>query len=145
MNCNTKNFKNMRSFNQFAPIFANILHDVIQTPVSDIAKEKEHYTVPAANVTETATHFEIVMAIPGFKKEDLTIKVEKNTLSIEGNKTVDTPKYKHKEFNLGKIKRSFNLSNEINKEDIKASVDMGLLTIKLAKAEVTQPTNVEIL
>ena len=38
--------------------------------------------MPSVNVKETKTHYEIEMAVPGLKKEDFKINIDRNILTI---------------------------------------------------------------
>lgn len=147
MYCKTNKNQKMRHLNLFAPIMSNIIHDVINTPVNEMTKEQiKPYSVPAANILEHSDKFEIILAAPGFKKENMKIRVEKNTLIIEGEKLNESEiKFKHKEFNNEKIKRSFTLTDNVDLNKISAKFNEGLLHISVMKSEVTQPKNVEIL
>lgn len=148
MYCKTNKDQKMKTLNLFAPIMTNVLHDVINTPVNEMAREqKKLYSVPAANIMEHQDRYEIVLSIPGFKKEEINIRVEKNSLIVEGEKTnVGEVKFRYREFNNDKIKRSFNLNdNGLDLNQITAKFHDGLLTIHVMKSEVAQPKNIEIL
>lgn len=137
----------MKSINLFAPIMSNIIHDVINTPVNEITKEpRKTYSVPAANILEHGDKYEIILALPGFKKEEVNIRVEKNALIVEAEKVAEsTGKMKYREFNFEKAKRTFNLTDTVDLNKISAKFNEGLLHISVTKSEVAQPKNVEIL
>jgi HSP20 family protein len=102
--------------------------------------------VPAANILEYADKYEIILAIPGFKKEDMKIRVEKNSLVIEGEKSTQSEvKFKYREFNFDKIKRTFNLGDVADLNKISAKFNEGLLHISVMKSEIAQPKTIEIL
>lgn len=95
---------------------------------------------PPVNIIETNEHFTIDVAAPGLKKEDFTIELEDNRL------TVATPKqnpskpeqamYVVREFGFTHFKRTFILpENNIDEESIKASYHNGILSIQLPKRE----------
>lgn len=137
----------MKSINLFAPIMSNIIHDVINTPVNEITKEpRKTYSVPAANILEHGDKYEIILSLPGFKKEEVNIRVEKNALVVEAEKVAEsTGKMKYREFNFEKAKRTFNLTDHVDLNKISAKFNEGLLHISVTKSEVAQPKNVEIL
>jgi HSP20 family protein len=128
-----------------APLFTNLIHEVFNAPINEVVKDQvKKHTTPAANIVEYANKYEITLAVPGFKKEDINISLEKNKLNISAEAKQDETKYKHREFGFSDIKRSFNLSDNINKEGIKASTTNGLLVITLNKAETAKPTVIDV-
>jgi len=91
---------------------------------------------PSVNVLENETSFKILMAVPGFQREDLKITVEDEVLTIASEKTweqAESDHWTHKEFKLGTFKRSFVLPTNVEIDKIEASVENGLLEIKLTK------------
>ena len=96
-------------------------------------------SIPAVNVRETNENFEIEMAIPGLRKEDLDIKIENGQLSISSEQKSEQEEHEEnftrKEFNYSSFKRSFSLPENVDQEDINASYTEGILTVVLAKKE----------
>lgn len=104
-------------------------------------ERKCHWT-PATNITEDKDAFHLEMAVPGFNKEDFKINLEKNVLTVssemeEAEKTEekDELQYRMREFGCRNFQRSFNLSEEINSDEIKAEYLNGILSIALPKRE----------
>jgi len=96
--------------------------------------------VPAANVKETETGFTLALATPGLKKEDLTINVENNILTIaykpEATETAET--FTHHEFGVNAFERGFRLPKSVNADQIAASYTDGILTVTLPKVDVKE-------
>lgn len=99
-------------------------------------------SVPAVNVKETEHAFELALAAPGLKKEDLNVRVLKNQLTISyksENKTEEnTEKFTRQEFSTSQFERSFRLPKNVDAEQIKASYTDGILTVELPKVEVKE-------
>ena len=97
-------------------------------------------TLPAVNIQENESDFQIELAAPGMKKEDFKIDFDNGNLIIssefsEENKTGDK-KYSRREFNYRSFQRTFNIpKNLVNHEKISASYENGLLKVMLPKAE----------
>ena len=93
---------------------------------------------PAANVQETETGFSLALATPGLKKEDLTIKVENNVLTIsyqpEAADTNET--FTRHEFGIKAFERGFQLPKTVDADAITATYTDGILTVQLPKKEV---------
>ncbi|MFC2097810.1 Hsp20/alpha crystallin family protein, partial [Bacteroidota bacterium] len=96
-------------------------------------------SAPPANIVETKDDFRIEIAAPGFMKKDFNIHIEKDLLSIskelEDQKEEENEKYSRKEFSYSSFKRTFKLSNLIDKENISAEYKNGILKVKLPKLE----------
>ncbi|SJK99555.1 uncharacterized protein ARMOST_02861 [Armillaria ostoyae] len=86
-----------------------------------------------AKNTVTAT-FEL----PGFKKEDVQIEVHGGRLTISGESKISSEKedngYAVRERNYGKFSRTLRLPQGTKEEEIKASLEHGLLTVVFPKA-----------
>lgn len=101
---------------------------------------KNQNTVPAVNVKEAETQYQLEVAVPGMSKEDFTIELENNQLSISAEKRNNTDEenehYTRKEFNYQSFKRSFNLSKDVvDQEAISANYADGILHINIPKKE----------
>ncbi len=139
--------KRSPGFNNFFPVIENILNEVANAPLEDLTKNHQpNFTKPKANVIELDNSFEIALAIPGIRKENVKILVEKNDLIIssEAEKSDETPKFKFREFNYGTFTRKFILPENVNKDSIKAKFEAGVLNITIQKIEEPQPKSIEI-
>jgi HSP20 family protein len=96
-------------------------------------------TSPAVNIIEADNSFKIEVAVPGLSRKDFNIEVEDDVLTISSvekeNKEENMPNYSRREFNFSSFKRSFELPETIDQDQIQASHKEGVLTITLAKKE----------
>ncbi|KKP55503.1 MAG: Molecular chaperone (Small heat shock protein) [candidate division WS6 bacterium GW2011_GWB1_33_6] len=102
----------------------------------------------SANIWEEDNTIFVKMAMPGIKKEDIKISVSGDTLSIEG-KSKEEKEEKEKKYFLKTLQsysysQSFNLPSPINTENVDASFEDGILTVKLPKAKESQMKQIEI-
>ncbi|BAX78911.1 Hsp20/alpha crystallin family protein [Labilibaculum antarcticum] len=98
-----------------------------------------------ANVVDEKESFVIEIAIPGFTKKDVVIKVENGLLKIAGKKQESEDRtYLRREFSVNNMERSFKLSDEIDQDNIAAEVRDGILFVNLPKAKVEEPKVKEI-
>jgi HSP20 family protein len=137
-----------RTATTLAPIFSNLFHEVMNAPVQDVIKDQEKkYATPAANIVEYADKYEISIALPGFQKEQIGIHLENNQLIIatekENGDTIGKAIYR--EFFAHNFKRSFTLTDKVNKETIHASYANGILVVSIQKAEEAKPKTISIL
>lgn len=97
-------------------------------------------TLPSVNIRETADHFEVEVAAPGMDKNDFSIALEGNLLTIsstkEQNESVQEGAYTRREFSYQSFQRSFELPKDVVDEDqISARYENGLLLLTIPKKE----------
>ena len=97
----------------------------------------EGYTSPRVNVTEEKDAFVLYLAVPGLKKSDIVMKIDKDVLTISHHsaKQEENVYYSNREFNYNNFERTFRIPETVNTEKIKASYEDGILKIYLAKRE----------
>jgi len=103
---------------------------------------KASATAPAINVKETDKAYTVELAAPGMKKEDfnvhindegnLLIKMEKHEEKKEEDKSA---RYLRREFAYSKFEQTLILPDDVEKDQIKARVEHGVLTVELPKHE----------
>lgn len=96
--------------------------------------------IPAMNVKEHDTDFEIEFAAPGFSKEDFEITINDNILNVYVEKKKEEEEkdenYTRKEFSYNSFQRSLNLPETINTDqEVKATYKKGILKLNLQKKE----------
>ena len=99
--------------------------------------------LPLVDIFEEPDAIRLVAELPGVSPSDVKISVEDNLLTIRGTKE-QVPQEKaekvHRyERTYGAFERSFRLSASIDANKIKATCDLGVLTITLPKAETAKP------
>ncbi len=97
-------------------------------------------TTPAINVTENEQNYEIEVAAPGMCKEDFNISLTKDgDIVIAMEKKSDNKeqeknkKYLRREFSYSKYEQCLTLPDNADKENISASMNNGILDIKIPK------------
>lgn len=93
--------------------------------------------MPAVNVKETDTAFEIEAALPGMKKEDISVRIEHGVLQLNaGQKSESESKegdYTRKEFSYHSFSRSFRLPENADQDKVDAAYADGILRLTIAK------------
>ena len=104
---------------------------------------------PAINVIEDEKDYKVEVAAPGMNKEDFKVNVTDDNYLVltmeKKNESKDEDKkrkYLRREFSYHKFEQSLALPEDVNKDEIKASVNDGVLTIDIPKVKVCeqQPT-----
>ena len=84
-------------------------------------------------VADKGKEFDIRAELPGVKKEDLDIDIEKDFLKINAKKFDETKEenenYKHSEFSYGEYSRTIQLPEEIDIDKTEAKLEHGVLKI----------------
>lgn len=101
--------------------------------------QKPATAIPAVNVKEDETAYSLHMAAPGLKKEDFSLSLEQNKLTIsfkQDEKTDEQPgTYTRQEFGFQAFERSFRLPKNVNTDGISATYTDGILNVTLPKVE----------
>lgn len=102
-----------------------------------------HSGRPAINILHGDNELRIQMAVPGYKKDQIIVRVEDQTLHIEGNAPTQTDAgaFARREFSIKPFKQSLQLGDRVDPTAIQARVEDGLLTITLG---LLQPLRREI-
>ncbi|MEW5831521.1 MAG: Hsp20/alpha crystallin family protein [Campylobacterota bacterium] len=94
---------------------------------------------PSVNTREGKYAYHIDVDLPGVKKEDISVKVENNVLTLKGErKTKEEVKkedYYKMESSFGSFTRSFTVPENVDAENIHAENKDGVLEITLPKKE----------
>jgi len=110
---------------------------------------KGAYRETGTTEDQTEKSFVVHVALPGIKKEEIAIEIEKSVLSISGERKMKNEN-KEDKFHMvenfyGKFSRSFTLPENVDASKIAASYTDGILLVEIPKAEVKQnKTNVVI-
>lgn len=109
---------------------------------------KSNGFTPNIDIAETDTHFEITVEVPGVKKEDIKLSLDKNILAIKGERALENKEegknYHRIETSYGSFTRSLTLPDDINGDSIEAKYENGLLNISIEKAEEKRRKEIEI-
>ncbi|MBF0362395.1 MAG: Hsp20/alpha crystallin family protein [Oligoflexia bacterium] len=113
-----------------------------KTELKEIDKNEKTRTykifAPDVDISENKELITMVVEMPGVSKNNVTIKLENDVLNINGK--INSDNYKdmraiYSEYNIGHYERNFNLSESIDKGNIKAKMENGVLTLILPKSK----------
>ncbi len=105
---------------------------------------------PGMDLDVHVTNDELIVRgdLPGVGKDDLHITLEEGTLKIEAEKkeekTEDGKSWYVRERRFGKYSRLMELPFRVAADKISATLDKGVLEIKLPKAEEAKPKKIEV-
>ena len=141
---------NVLKTNSFPGLLHNILNQGLETLLTDdYAVPNVLHRVPV-NITETKSDYQFAVLAAGLSKEDFTVSLDKNLLSISHAKkeTVkdESIKVLRSEFAITSFKRTFTINDQVDATKISANYTNGVLYVTLPKKEelAVLPTTIEI-
>jgi HSP20 family protein len=110
------------------------------------ASKVEKFIAPPVNIRETKDAIIVEAEMPGVEKSGLEVSVNADELVIVGRKAkvpeAGNPLWK--EIPKDDFRRVFSLGDHVNRSDITASFDSGILSLRLGKAEDIKPKKIEV-
>lgn len=103
--------------------------------------------VPRADIFETDNEVIVVADMPGVDEKSVDITLEKNVLSINGYVEWAQPEnysLAYAEYEVGDYFRRFTLSDEVDQDNIQATVKNGVLRLHLPKAGPAQARKITV-
>ena len=133
-------------------IFGENLFDDFFTPFyyddkDEKKAEKKLYGHRAQNllrtdIKETKEGYELVIDVPGFKKDEVKVALKDGYLTVSAAKGLDeeeddkkTGRYIRRERYAGSMSRSFYVGENMKEEDIHAKYENGILTLDVPKEQ----------
>lgn len=105
---------------------------------------------PAINLGSTPSSVEVYAFVPGVDSKTLDIQIDKNLLTLQGERVLELPKednkstvYAQERFS-GKFKRVITLPDDVDVSKVKATCKDGVLHISIQRREEAQPKRIEI-
>ena len=145
----TKIFVKPRHLNrdEFLTPFDKIFDQLMDTTFPNFKEEVgvsfNQGAYPKVNVYEYDDKIGIIAEIPGLDKKDVTVDVEEGVLTISGDKhgftESDGAKCITRELKQSSFKRSFNLGEHLDGDNVGATFKDGLLSISVPKKEPEKP------
>lgn len=113
---------------------------------SQRSREREAL-VPPVDVVENQDGITLYADVPGLSKDKLDVRVEADTLTIEGEVDLELPEgmeASHAEVGIGRYRRVFTLSKELDTGKVSAELNNGVLRLHIPRAEHAQPRRIEV-
>jgi HSP20 family protein len=103
---------------------------------------------PTVDIYEKDDKTVVHAELPGVKKEDISIDVRGNVLTLKGQRSaeeeINEENYYRKEGSYGSFQRSFTLPETLKPEQVKADFKDGVLKIEIPKPEEAKPRQITI-
>ena len=107
---------------------------------------RTEFTTPRVSVRQDADGYTLEAEVPGVGKSGVEITVENGRLTLVGRRSdvQDTKRPVYRERSVQDYRRVFELDPSIDSSRVTASVDDGVLTIRLPKAEAVKPRTITV-
>ncbi len=102
---------------------------------------------PAVDIVESEMGITLVADMPGVSKDRLTVRVDGESLTIEGRAQIDVPEeieLSHSEVRSPYFRRTFALSRDLDPAKIEATLNNGVLRMHIPKSERARPHRIEV-
>ncbi len=131
----------------------NLFDDWMGFPMRELANVdrrlygKNAGHVMKTDVKETDSTYELEVDLPGFKKDEINLKLEDGYMTISATKGLDRDKKDkngkiiRQERYAGAMQRSFYVGEGVKTEDVKAKFEDGVLKLDIPKKEMNLPGN----
>jgi HSP20 family protein len=103
------------------------------------------------DIREDNDHFYVEAELPGFKKEEIDVTLENQTLTISAERNVENKQGDEKKGDMllherrySRFLRSFTLPPTVDEGSVNAKLNDGVLTITLNKREETKPRKIQV-
>jgi len=127
--------------------FGDVFNGFFRMPLTHRSVRKAR--IPAVDVAETDTVYQVKAELPGIRKEDLDVTVDDGVLTIkaehnDNQEQTENGQLIRQERSYEKFARSLRLGANVDEETITAEYRDGVLHITLPKAKEDQPRKVEV-
>lgn len=140
------------NFDQSMSLFSELQNEMAQWMRHnsfDWTNEEEGFDfTPSCNAKETAKEYILQFDLPGIKKEDVSIELDRHRITIKGQrknkKEEKDSKHFFSESFYGSFARSFHLPTAVDENGIDAHYEDGVLTITAPKTEPTKTKKIVV-
>jgi len=123
--------------------------DLAETPptAAQTAQKPDRVLQPPVDICEDGDGINLWADMPGVSREHLNIHVDRDTLLIEGQAHIEMPegmKSLYADVRSTQYRRSFALSSELDTSNIEASMQDGVLNLRIHKKPESRPRKIEV-
>ncbi len=116
-------------------------------PFHSVAERRENW-VPAVDILEKEGNLVLRAELPGMTEKDIDLKLEGNTLTLKGERKMESEdkksNYHRVESFYGSFTRSFRLPDTVDSEKINAEYKNGVLTVTIPQKPEVRPREIPV-
>jgi HSP20 family protein len=103
---------------------------------------------PPVDIYEDEHTITLQMEVPGIDEKDIDVRIEDNTLTVHGERKMENEQkeenFRRIERQYGSFTRSFTLPSSVDRGQVSADYEKGVLKIKLAKKAEAKPKQIKV-
>jgi HSP20 family protein len=103
---------------------------------------------PPVDIYEDEHTITLQMEVPGIDEKDIDVRIEDNTLTVHGERKMEKEQreenFRRIERQYGSFTRSFTLPSSVDRGQVSADYERGVLKIKLAKKAEAKPKQIKV-
>ena len=103
---------------------------------------------PPVDIYEDEHNITLKLEVPGIDEKDIDVRIEGNTLTVHGERKIETEEkeenFRRVERQYGSFTRSFTLPSSVDLGQVSADYEKGVLKIKLAKKTEAKPKQIKV-
>jgi HSP20 family protein len=126
------------------------INRIFEDPLGWLAPDTSFFEgwEPTVDIFEDKDNITVRAELPGMRKEDISVSLDGNTLTISGERKREDEQregdtYRAERF-FGRFQRSITLPRAVDQQKIQATYRDGVLTIKLPKSEEAKPKQIDV-
>jgi HSP20 family protein len=100
------------------------------------------------DIRQTDEAYVIEASVPGFTPEEVEVTLDENVLTIRGERKQESDEtkggYVRRERRVASVFRQVGLPAEVKADEISASFENGILTVRVPRAQKAQPRRIEV-
>jgi HSP20 family protein len=124
--------------------FENLLSNFALEPYTFALESRRSGSQPKANVRREDDRFVIDIATPGYSKDDFSVKIENDVITVAAQninkETKDTNKDYYTEFRCNGFERTWSLPDGVKKDSVTANYNAGILTVEIPTGKERERT-----
>jgi Molecular chaperone (small heat shock protein) len=111
-----------------------------------VRRESNEFIAPAVNIHQDADGYSLEVEMPGVPKGSVEVTFEDGKLTLVGRRKREEPDEHrvYRESSDADYRRVFDLDPTIDSSRIEASIEQGVLTVRLPKAEAAKPRRIAV-
>lgn len=137
-----RNYEELSGFPTFGRMFADFDRMFREL-------ERRPYSAPQPEVrtANRDTGYEITVDLPGLTEADIKLEIHRGVLTLSGSRSTEVPEgYSalRQERRAYQFARSFTLPDEVDGENVRATMKDGVLTVSLPKRPEVKPRQIPV-
>jgi HSP20 family molecular chaperone IbpA len=123
-----------------------VKHEEKNQDLAERTRESRVY-IPKVDIYEKDDVIYLLADIPGSDENMVEVTLDKNVLTIDARVKPERPddySLNYAEYGIGDFRRRFNISDEIDREKISATVKNGVLTLTMPKSAPAVSRKIEV-